>query len=78
MDEKEVTFSLSYHQLTARTVDVIKAIKGRRGQTAGTKLACVEAVILLWSELAIEGTSDIRQVQDDMRFLQEFANGMKA
>lgn len=78
MDEKEVAFSLSYHQLTARTADVIEAIKGRRGQPADTKLACVEAVILLWSELATEGASDIRQVQDDIRLLKELANGMKA
>ncbi|MEC6624331.1 hypothetical protein [Enterobacter hormaechei] len=76
--DKEVTFSLSYHELTAITADVIKAIKGRRGQTADTKLACVEAIIFLWSELATEGASDIRQVQDDIRLLQEFANGMKA
>ncbi|EPW3925112.1 MULTISPECIES: hypothetical protein [Enterobacter] len=76
--DKEITFSLSYHQLTARTAEVIKVIKERRGQTADTKLACVEAVILLWSELATEGASDIRQVQDDIRLLQEFANGMKA
>ena len=77
MDEKEVTFSLSYEQLAATTTEVIEAIKKRQDQTTAEKISSVEAVIFLWNELAKAGASDFSPVQTDLRRFQEHVAGIK-
>lgn len=80
MDEKEVTFSLSYEQLTARTKDVIQVYAKRSPSGTGVNRACADAVFLLWCDLTQEGQLEIRdaeRIQNDAREILELVHRIK-